>query len=604
MSKKIFRRDEVNINETWDFSRLYKSEELYLKDLELLTSLVNKFQDTYQQNLISSDTIGQAIDDFQEIIKLMTYTYSYQSLHSSVDQMNDQNLRRSGEFQILFNDLSTKLTFFNNELLLVDDKVLIEVKTNHQHISRYIDDLIDSKKHKLDPKVEIALSHLSPVLSLPYSNYNSFKFGDMGFANFEVNEQSFPNSFTMFENEWSYELNHNIRRSAYESFYHDLGKYQTGLANNYAAQVLKEKALGKLKNFDSTIEYLLYDQKVSVDMYDRQIDLIMQLLSKPMQKYANLIKEIYQLDQMTYADLHLSIDPDYEPSISIAEARTYSIESLKVFGPEYEDLVRRAFDERWIDFPQNVGKSTGGFCSSPYQKGSFILLNWNSQMNEAFVLAHELGHAGHFHYASKYQNVYDEEASLYFIEAPSTMNELIMADYFDKRNDDLRLKRYVLSNLISRTYYHNFVTHLLEAHYQREVYRLADQNKPININVLNEIKLNTLKTFWGDSVEIPEYAGLTWMRQPHYFMGLYPYTYSAGLTIATTVFNKIKNGQLNFQDWLEVLKAGGTKTPLELARIVDVDLSTEKPLIDTINTISQIIDEIILITDKLNQTEK
>jgi len=601
MSKKVLKRNEVNVNETWDLTRLYQTEELYIKDLEKLEDLVNNFVNKYEGKLTSATIINDSINDYMELLKTLTYTSTYQSLHSSVDQTNISNLKRSGEFAILSNSLQNQLTFYNSELLNVNDDTLNGViKINREH-ETFINNIIENKKHQIDPKVEEALSLFNPVLSLPYSNYNSFKFGDMKFNDFDVENKTYPNSFSMFENEWSYELDHNVRRESFKSFYNDLKNYQTGFANNYAGQVLKEKAYAKLKGFDSTIEYLLFNQKVSVDMYDRQIDLIMDHLSKPMQKYAELIKKIHNLDKLTYADLHLAIDPEYEPKITIKEAKKYSVESLKVFGEEYKKMVENAFDERWIDFPQNLGKSTGGFCSSPYQKGSYILLNWNSQMNEAFVLAHELGHAGHFYYASKHQNILGTRPSMYFIEAPSTMNELVMAKYLEGENNDLRFRRYVLSNIISRTYYHNFVTHLLEAHYQREVYRLADSNKPINVNVLNNLKLNTLKQFWGNTVEIDDYAGLTWMRQPHYFMGLYPYTYSAGLTISTNAFNKIQNNEITYNDWLEVLKAGGTKKPLDLALMVGVDLKTEKPLLDTIKTISEMIDEIVEITNKLNK---
>lgn len=140
-------------------------------------------------------------------------------------------------------------------------------------------------------------------------------------------------------------------------------------------------------------------------------------------------------------------------------------------------------------------------------------------MNEVFVLAHELGHAGHFHLAQKHQNILQSEASMYFVEAPSTMNEMLMAHYLLKTNpDDARFKRWVLSSMISRTYYHNMVTHLLEAAYQREVYYCVDRGEHLTAEKLNALKKQVIVTFWGDDVELTSGAELTWMRQPHYYM--------------------------------------------------------------------------------------
>ena len=186
---------------------------------------------------------------------------------------------------------------------------------------------------------------------------------------------------------------------------------------------------------------------------------------------------------------------------------------------------------------------------------------------------------------------------MYFIEAPSTTNELLMANHLIKKVKTNREKTWIKSVMISRTYYHNFVTHLLEAAFQREVYQRVDQKQPLSAHVLNNLKLGVLKKFWGDSVEIPDWAGLTWMRQPHYFMGLYPYTYSAGLTLGTKVSRLIEDQKIKPEEWIEVLKAGGTKTPLELAKMVGVDLTTDQTLIEVIEEVTSLIDDII--ADKL-----
>lgn len=273
-------------------------------------------------------------------------------------------------------------------------------------------------------------------------------------------------------------------------------------------------------------------------------------------------------------------------------------------GEEYVDMVKAAYRDRWVDFAQNAGKSTGGFCASPYGTNSFILLSWHNRMADVFTLAHELGHAGHFKACNAAQSVFDTDVSGYFVEAPSTMNELLMAHYLLKTSSDSRFRRWVLSCMISNTYYHNFVTHLLEADYQRKVYRLVDEGGGVNAETLNRLMKETLQNFWGDAVEISDDAAHTWMRQPHYYMGLYSYTYSAGLTVATQVCRRIEEeGAPAVEDWKKVLAAGATMDPVELAGMAGIDITTDAPLLNTIEYIGGIIDEIGKLTTEMEKKE-
>ena len=155
--------------------------------------------------------------------------------------------------------------------------------------------------------------------------------------------------------------------------------------------------------------------------------------------------------------------------------------------------------------------------------------------------------------------------------------------------------------MISKTYYHNFVTHFLEAAFQREVYRRVDKKESLTAEEFNQIFNDKLKEFWDDSVELVPGSELTWMRQPHYYMGLYSFTYQAGLTIGTMISDKLINGTEADRDkWLEVLKLGGSMGPIELSKAAGLDMSSTKPLLDTIAFIGSIIDEIDKLLEELN----
>lgn len=216
------------------------------------------------------------------------------------------------------------------------------------------------------------------------------------------------------------------------------------------------------------------------------------------------------------------------------------------------------------------------------------------------MLAHELGHAGNSFLTSKNQKPLNSRLSMYAVEAPSTMNEMLMANHLMKQSNDLRMKRWVKASIISRTYYHNMVTHFLEGWFQREVYRLVDQGIAVQTQDFNRLFRETLEKFWGEGIELTEGAELTWMRQPHYYMGLYPYTYSAGLTIATQVSQRIlKEGQPAVDDWRTCLSAGGTLKPVEFAQAAGVDITTDQPLRETVAYIGSLIEELVTLTDEL-----
>ena len=603
MTEELLPRAEVDKNFTWDLTAIYATEEEYKTEVEEMTRLAGEIEEKFKGQLNIAENINSCLDKLRDLYQKMSLTNSYASLSAAVDQTNEENQRRQMEFRNIMSDVESKLSFIKSEIIQADEEVINKAMEESSENEGYLKEILRGKEYVLHPEVEKVISALSNTLNAPYQIYNRAKLADMDFGTFEVDGTEYPLSFVLFEGEWEYEEDTEVRRAAFEAFSEKLKEYQHTMAATYQTQVQKEKTLADLRGYDSVIDSLLFDQKVDRELYDRQIDLIMEHLAPHMRKYAELLQEIHGLDEMTFADLKLDVDPDFEPEITVDKAREHIKNALSIMGDDYLEMVEKAFEERWVDFVQNKGKSTGAFCASPYGSHPYILISWTEKMKEAFVLAHELGHAGHFYFAQQEQNIFDTRPSLYCVEAPSTMNEMLMANYLMNTIDDPRMERWVLSSIISRTYYHNFVTHLLEAHYQRKVYKIIEDGGSVQAPTLHKLKKDTLEEFWGDTVRINQGAELTWMRQPHYYMGLYPYTYSAGLTIATEASKRIKEeGQPAVDDWREVLKAGGTKKPVELAKMAGVDITTEKPLLNTITHIGNIIERIISLTEEIENS--
>ena len=219
-------------------------------------------------------------------------------------------------------------------------------------------------------------------------------------------------------------------------------------------------------------------------------------------------------------------------------------------------------------------------------------------MSELFTLAHELGHAMQGLLCYENNTVFQADFSRYDIEAPSTFHEMLLTESLLRKNKGPRFERWVLSSMIANTYYHNFVTHLLEAAFQREVYRLADAGESLQADTLDALYRKVLEKFWGDAVILDKGAEKTWMRQPHYYMGLYSYVYSASLTIATAMALRLKEeGEGVLSDWIAFLKAGGPLPPAEHAKMAGIDITTDKPLKDSI----RYIDKMLTRTEELSR---
>ncbi|MDA1870248.1 MULTISPECIES: oligoendopeptidase F [Bacillus cereus group] len=589
-------RAEVPNELKWDLSDLYKSNDEWHTALNILENDIQKL-DAFKGRLhTNSTTLLNCLLLEEELLMKLTKLYSYANLKESTDRTNPVIQANSSKISALWTKVHTALSFIHNEILSFDEGTIEKYLTEETKLEPFRKSLLEilkKRQHTLSPETEEALAALGEVHSSPYKIYGMTKLADMDFTSIQ-NEQGneLPVSFALFESKYEFSPSAYIRRKAYSSFVSTLKRYKNTVATTYATEVKKQVTLSRLRKYESVTHMLLEPQKVPLEMYNNQLDIIYKELAPHMRRFADLKKKALGLDQMLFCDLHAPLDPEFNPTITYEEAATLIQDSLKVLGDEYSSIIEKGFKERWVDLADNVGKSTGAFCSSPYGSHPYILITWQNTMRGCFTLAHEFGHAGHFYLANKNQRIMNVRPSMYFVEAPSTMNELLLAQHLLATTDDKRMHRWVILQLLG-TYYHNFVTHLLEGEYQRRVYALAEGGQALTATTLTEIKTNVLSTFWGDSVEIDEGAGLTWMRQPHYYMGLYSYTYSAGLTASTAVAQMIKDeGQPAIDRWLDVLRAGGTMKPLELMKHAGIDMSKPDAIRQAVSYVGSLIDEL------------
>lgn len=598
---KLNARKDVPVNETWDLSLIFAAEADFEAAVEKAKALADTLEKTYKNALTTPESIAECLALYEELEILLYQMTSYTSLAVSVDYTDTEAQKKDAKMTALAAEIGSRLSFIESEIADAPEELIRAAMDKTGRAKHFLAEILREKPHRLSAETEKVLAALSPVFNAPYDIYHMTKLADMKFGSFTVNGREYPLGYSLFEDEYEYEADTDVRRAAFRAFSDKLREYENTTAATYNTYLTQQRIMAKQRGFADMFEADLFTDHVTREMYDRQIDLITEKLAPAMRKYARLVGKMNKLDRVTFADLKLPLDAEFDPRVTIGESREYVRSALSVLGQDYADMVDEAYDKRWIDFARNVGKETGGFCSSPYGCNSYILLSWNNRMADVFTIAHELGHAGHFRLCNGAQSLFDTNVSGYLIEAPSTMNELLLAQDLLRKNTDKRFRRWVLSSLIGHTYYHNFVTHLREAWYQREAMNIIEQGGAVNAETLSGIFRKNLETFWGDAVELTEGCELTWMRQPHYYMGLYSYTYSAGLTLATqAALNIAAEGESAVARWRAMLEAGSTRDPLGLAAIAGIDLSTPDALEHTIAYISGIIDEIAALTEEID----
>lgn len=518
---KLNARKDVPVNETWDLSLIFAAEADFEAAVEKAKALADTLEKTYKNALTTPESIAECLALYEELEILLYQTTSYTSLAVSVDYTDTEAQKKDAKMTALAAEIGSRLSFIESEIADAPEELIRAAMDKTGRAKHYLAEILREKPHRLSAETEKVLAALSPVFNAPYDIYHMTKLADMKFGSFTVNGREYPLGYSLFEDEYEYEADTDVRRAAFRAFSDKLREYENTTAATYNTYLTQQRIMAKQRGFADMFEADLFTDHVTREMYDRQIDLITEKLAPAMRKYARLVGKMNKLDRVTFADLKLPLDAEFDPRVTIGESREYVRSALSVLGQDYADMVDEAYDKRWIDFARNVGKETGGFCSSPYGCNSYILLSWNNRMADVFTIAHELGHAGHFRLCNGAQSLFDTNVSGYLIEAPSTMNELLLAQDLLRKNTDKRFRRWVLSSLIGHTYYHNFVTHLREAWYQREAMNIIEQGGAVNAETLSGIFRRNLETFWGDAVELTEGCELTWMRQPHYSLFLH-----------------------------------------------------------------------------------
>lgn len=595
--RRRLARSEVPVELTWNLDDIFPSVEAWEEELSATAADVGSVTKYKGRLGEGASVLLECLEAQEALQKRLSKVVTYPSLKLSTDGSDPANQAAAGRARSVAAKVQAELSFIRSEALALPEGTLLRYLGEEPGLAsfrRTIERMVRDKPHMLHPDTEKSLAALGEVLGAPEMIYERSKSSDIKFDPVRNGKgEELPMSFALYEDSYERSPDTHLRRNAFASFTKGLRAYQNTYGATWGTEVKKNVVLARLRGYPSATHMLLHRQESSLDVYNNLLDIILGELAPHMRRYARLRKRVLGLDKLLYCDIEAPLDPEFDPETTYEEGAKVIEEGLAVLGPEYREIIHEGLHNRWIDRAENIGKATGAFCSGVYGIHPYILMTWTGTMRNALLLSHELGHGGAGVLAMGNQRYANARGMAFLGEAPSTINELLVGNHILAKSTDNRVRRWVLSQFLM-TYHHNFVRHLIEGELQRRIYVLAEKGQPITSSVLSKVQGDILLDFWGDEVVVDEGARLTWMRQPHYYMGLYPYTYSAGLALGTAVAKAIgEEGQPAVDRWLQVLRAGGTKTPVELAVMAGVDMTKPDVIREAVAYVGSLVDEVV-----------
>lgn len=564
-------RAEAKKEFTWNFSDIFADDAAWEAAYKKAAEEVEKIPSL-------AGTLGKSVAGMKAAMDLITgvsqqveVLYIYSMLRMNVDNGDPTYQAMNGRATNLLVRLSTVAAFVGPEILSIDEKKLAEMMADpalktYRHA---LEDTDRMRKYTLDRHSEEMLAMLSDAAGGTSDAFKMLESVDMTFpeikdGNGETVTLTHGN-FGVFRESGDAR----VRKESFEAYFGEFKRYINTFAAMYAGSVKMDNYYTRVRGYGSTCERALFADNAPVSVYDKLIEAVHSGLPT-MRRYLELRRRVLGLKELNMYDLYCPIVADVDMKIPYADAQKLVKEATKPLGEEYGKLLDRAFSERWIDVYENKGKTTGAYSCGVYGVHPYVLLNYSDKLDDAFTLAHELGHSMHSWFSDTTQDFANHDYRIMVAEVASTVNEVLLSKYLLKTETDPKKRAYILNHFLEgfRT---TVFRQTLFAEFERQAHDAEMNGTPLTAEVLNGIyrKLNEL---YYEGAVINELQDIEWARIPHFYNAFYVYQYATGFSSAVAIADRILNHN-GAADYLRFLSTGGSDYPLEELKIAGVDLT-------------------------------
>ena len=502
----------------------------------------------------------------------------YANLRNNEDTTNTTYQELLGKGLNLYQEYSEK-TNFVVPLILKEDKKKIESFIDSEeelHPFRHtIEDILRYQGHNLSEVEEKVIAAYNTVLSSARKTADMLMDADMRFGNIKDED---GRKVELTQSNYDIYLRSNdrrVRKDAFEKMNQVFGSFKNTLTSTLESTIKCNSTTARLKNFHSSLELSLFENNIPVSLYHNLISVVHNNL-EPLYKYFNIKKNKLGLKEFHLYDGYVSTVTDISKKYSFEEGKQLVINAISVLGEDYIETLKKAFTERWIDIYPNRGKTSGAYSSGTYDTKPFVLLNYTEDYNDVSTLAHELGHSMHSYLSNTHNDHTNASYPIFLAEIASTVNELLLSYYMEHHASTTEEKLAILNERLD-TFKGTIYRQTMFAEFELYMHDAVDKGEVLTAEKLCDKYYELNKLYFGDDVVVDNEIRYEWLRIPHFYRPFYVYQYATGLSIASYIAKNILEGKEGFRDkYLEFLSSGGKDDPLEILKIIDVDLTDTK----------------------------
>ena len=584
MSKALRSRNEVPLKDQWAVEAIYASEEEWEKDFSRTDTFADSFKPWAGRLSESPEVLKSAVEEILSQSKLIQRLSTYASMKSDEDLSNSHYSGLAAKISSRTVEVRTAHSFFTPELLSISQNT-IESWLVTPELAPYriwLENILRYRPHTLSDKEEklIAMSgEIKVGFSTVFGKLNNV---DMPARLPEiVDEEGQPAKLTNGNfGAFLQNKDRRVRKEAFKGFYSEISGNVATQAALLEGQVRTDIFYSRVKKYSSALASSLFNDRVSTAVYDSLIESVHNNFPT-LYRYYNLRKKVLGLDPMRLYDAQVSIVPESKGEYTWDEAVELTLEAVAPLGSDYVNTLKKGFEDRWADKYENKGKRSGAYSGGCYDSYPYILHNFNGTLRSVFTLAHEAGHSMHSLFSKKAQPFHMSSYKIILAEVASTTNEMLLIDLMLKRTESRDEKAYLLDHLLSK-FRSTLVRQTMFAEFEKYIHEHVEAGGSLTPDLLNEAYLKLVKLYHGYSFAFDDtdtVIAFEWSRIPHFYYNFYVYKYATGLASAVDISSRIIAGDKGaVEDFIEFLKGGSSKAPLELLKGTGVDLSTPVPV--------------------------